>query len=126
MFVKIIAARAAHAPFEVLFAFRHRLESQRDGDVGFVKVGNIIDERKLFASVDEAQARRISSRHKASHPGTAKQAEKKLLASGWRAIEIETPARVCGGLACGYCSETFCKDGVYHSASDDWRAGGQR
>ena len=54
----------------------------------------------------------------ASHRGTAKQAEKKLLANGWRAIEIETPARVYGGLARGYCAETFCKDGVYQSVEE--------
>ena len=59
----------------------------------------------------------------ASYPETARQAEKKLLANGWRAIEIQTPARVYGGLACGYCVETYCEDGVYQSESDDWREG---
>lgn len=53
--------------------------------------------------------------------GTARQVERKLRAAGWQEVELQTPRRVYGGLACRYCAETFCEEGVFVTESDEWQ-----
>jgi ribosomal protein L34E len=53
--------------------------------------------------------------------GTAARVEKALRAVGWQEIELQTPTRVYGGLACPYCVETFCEEGVFQTDRDEWQ-----
>ena len=57
----------------------------------------------------------------ASSAGTAARVEKALRAAGWQAVELQTPARVYGGLVCCYCAETFGEEGVFQTDRDEWQ-----
>lgn len=36
-----------------------------------------------------------------------------LVRRGWRQVEIQTPERIYGGLACDFCALEFCNDGIF-------------
>ena len=57
----------------------------------------------------------------ASYAGTGARVEKALRAAGWQEVELQTPARVYGGLVCCYYAETFCEEGVFQTDRDEWQ-----